>query len=171
MGPVTRDAVVGSAAAHRSVQADRASAIYGSLLVLSLVAAQGRSDSVPEFIAATIAVGVGVFWLMEVWTELLALRTTGPVTRADAAAIARAETPMLASAVLPMLVLLTAAFGILTAEQAVNLAMAVGVAQLLAWGLLVGHALGRGWGPAVVVALVDGALGLVIVALKVFVLH
>ncbi|HEX5828076.1 MAG TPA: hypothetical protein VFY23_11175 [Candidatus Limnocylindrales bacterium] len=171
MDPVTGGAVVHEVAAHRSAHADRASAIYGSLLVLSLIAAQGRGDVLPEFIAATIAVGVGVFWLMEVWTELLGLRTLGPVSRRSVVALAAAETPMLASAILPMLVLFTASLGILAPEDAINLAMAVGIGQLLAWGLVVGHALGRGWGPAIVVALVDGALGLLIVALKVLVLH
>jgi hypothetical protein len=169
--PVTGGAVVREVAAHRTPHSDRASAIYGSLLVLSLIAAQGRGDVLPEFIAGTIAVGVGVFWLMEVWTELLALRTLGPISRGSVVAIAAAETPMLTSAILPMLVLVTAALGVLAPETAVNLAMAVGVAQLLAWGLVVGHALGRGWGPAIIVALVDGALGLLIVALKVLVLH
>ena len=82
--PESRQAVVNDAAVERA-HADRASAVYGSLLVTALVAAQARSDAVPEFIAATLVVGVGVFWLTEVWTELIAIRTRGPIARGEVA--------------------------------------------------------------------------------------
>ena len=49
--------------------------------------------------------------------------------------------------------------------------MAAGIVQLFAWGLVVGLAMRRGWVPALVVALVDVGLGLVIVTLKVAVLR
>jgi hypothetical protein len=168
--PESRNAVVDDAALERA-HADRASAVYGSLLVTALVAAQARSDAVPEFIAATLVVGVGVFWLTEVWTELIAIRTRGPITRGEVVAIGRAELPMLSAAVVPTILLLTASIGLTTPDQAANLAMAAGIVQLFAWGLMVGLAMRRGWGPALVVALVDVGLGLIIVALKVAVLH
>ena len=170
MDPESRQAVVHDAGVERA-HADRASAVYGSLLVTALVAAQARSDAVPEFIAATLVVGVGVFWLTEVWTELIAIRTRGPIARGEVLAIARAELPMLSAAVIPTLLLLTASFGFTTPDQAANLAMAAGIVQLFAWGLVVGLAMRRGWLPALVVALVDVGLGLVIVTLKVAVLH
>jgi hypothetical protein len=168
--PASRQAVVHDADVERA-HADRASAVYGSLLVTALVAAQARSDAIPEFIAATLLVGVGVFWLTEVWTELIAVRTRGPITRAETLAIARAELPMLSAAVIPTILLLTATVGLTTADQAAKLAMAAALAQLFAWGLVVGLAMRRGWGPALVVALVDVGLGLVVVTLKVAVLH
>ena len=170
MDPESRHAVVDDTALERA-HADRASAVYGSLLVTALVAAQARSDAVPEFIAATLVIGVGVFWLTEVWTELIAIRTRGPITRGEVAAVARAELPMLSAAVLPTILLLTATFGYTTPDQAANLALAAGIVQLFARGLVVGLAMRRGWAPALVVALVDVGLGLIIVALKVAVLH
>jgi hypothetical protein len=78
---------------------------------------------------------------------------------------------MLSAAVLPTILLLTATFGFTTPDQAANLALAAGIVQLFAWGLVVGLAMRRGWLPALVVALVDVALGMVIVTLKVAVLH
>jgi hypothetical protein len=168
--PASREAVVHDARLERA-HADRTSAIYGSLLVTALVAAQARSDAVPEFIAATLVVGVGVFWLTEVWSELIAIRTRGPINRGDALVAARAELPMLSAAIIPTLLLLTATFGWTTPDQAANLAMAAGIVQLFAWGMVVGLAMRRGWLPALVVALVDVGLGLVIVTLKVAVLH
>jgi hypothetical protein len=184
VNPANREGVVDAAAeraradrapaTHASIEgatADRASAIYGSLLVTALVAAQARSDAIPEFIAATLLVGVGVFWLTEVWTELIAIRTNGPITWPQVRSIARAELPMLSAAIFPTMLLLTATVGITTPDVAATLALAVAIVQLFAWGLVVGLAMNRGWLPALVVALVDVALGMVIVALKVFVLH
>ena len=177
MDPLSRDAVTQAltgghaVAGPTAVASDRASAIYGSLLVVTLVAAQARSDAIPAFIAGTVVIGVGVFWLTEVWTELITLRTIGPITRSQVGLVARAELPMLWAAVLPTILLATATLGITTAEQATSLAMAAGVGQLFVWGLVVGHAMQRGWGVALGVAAVDCALGLVIVGLKVWVLH
>jgi len=180
MDPRSRETAIESAraaagdadrGAGAGVRADRASAVYGSLLVAALVAAQARSDAVPEFIAATLVVGVGVFWLAEVWTELIAIRSQGPVSWAEVWAVARAELPMLGAAVVPTLCLFTATVGLTTPDLASNLAMGAAIVQLFAWGLVVGLAMRRGWVPAIVVALVDVALGLVIVALKVTVLH
>ena len=49
--------------------------------------------------------------------------------------------------------------------------MIVSVAQLFLWGLVVGRAIGKGWPVALVVAIGDCLLGLVIVLLKVIVIH
>jgi hypothetical protein len=171
--PLSREAVTDAVTGVHGTPAvrDRASAIYGSLLVVTLVAAQARSDAVTSFIAATVVVGVGVFWLTEVWTEYITLRTLGPISRQQALALARAELPMLYAAVVPTLLLATATLGLTTSEQATSLALAAGVAQLFVWGLIVGRAMRRGWGIALLIAVVDCALGLLIVALKVWVLH
>ena len=151
--------------------ADRASAVYGSLLVTALVAAQARSDAVPEFIAATLVVGVGVFWLTEVWTELIAIRTRGPITRGEVLAIARAELPMLSAAVIPTILLLSASIGLTTPDQAAEPRARRRDRAAVRVGAGGRPAMRRGWLPALVVALVDVGLGLVIVTLKVAVLH
>ncbi len=147
------------------------SAVYGSLLVTALIAVQARSDLDEPFVAMSLFVTVGIFWTMEVWSELIAVRLEGPVTCARSARVAAGELPMIAAAVLPALALWTHPIGLTTTEQAVDLALAVGVAQLFVWGLAVGRALGRGWLVAFGVAIVDVAMGLVIVGLKVFILH
>jgi len=174
--PLSREAVTASVAADAGHGAtspgwDRASAIYGSLLVVTLVAAQARSDAVTAFIAGTVVVGVVAFWLTEVWTEVITLRTLGPITRDHVVRLARAELPMLWAAVLPTILLASSTVGLTAPELATGLALAAGVGQLFVWGLIVGRAMDRGWGIALAVALVDCALGLLIVALKVWVLH
>lgn len=156
---------------HQRDGADLSSAVYGSLLVTTLLAVQARSSSSPEFIALTLLVGVGVFWLTEVWSELVNLRVRGPITRIEAWRVARQESPMLSAAIIPAAVLALASLGQLSLERAIDVALVVGVIQLFVWGLAVGRAVNRGWGVALVIAAVDCALGLLIVLLKVYVLH
>ena len=156
---------------HRRDGADLSSAVNGSLLVTTLLAVQARSSSSPEFIALTLLIGVGVFWLTEVWSELVNLRVRGPMTRTEAWQVARHESPMLSAAIIPAAVLALASLGQLSLERAIDVALAVGVVQLFVWGLAVGRAVNRGWGVALVIAAVDCALGLLIVLLKVYVLH
>jgi hypothetical protein len=147
------------------------SAVYGSLLVTALIAVQARSDLDEPFVAMSLFVMVTVFWTMEVWSELITVRLEGSVTLRRSALVAAGELPMIAAAVLPALALWTHPLGLTTSEQAVDLALAVGVAQLFVWGLAVGRALRRGWIVALGVALVDVAMGLLIVGLKAFILH
>ena len=159
------------AGTRRPDGADLSSAVYGSLLVTTLVAAQARSDASTEFIAVSLLLAVGVFWLTEVWSEVVNHRVRGPITRHDLFEIARDESPMLVAAIPPAVVLWTASLGLTTAERAIDIALVVGVIQLFLWGLVVGRAVNRGWGVALLIASVDCALGLLIVVLKVLVLH
>ena len=150
---------------------DLSSAIYGSLLITALVAAQGRHDANPELIGFSVLVSVIVFWLMEVWSGLVGLRVLGPTTRAETREVALHDSPMLAAAILPILALGTWRLQIADVDQAIALALIVSVAQLFVWGLVVGRALDKGWTVAFVVAIGDCLLGLVIVFLKVLVIH
>ena len=150
---------------------DLSSAIYGSLLVTTLMAAQARHDADAPFIVFSLVLSVVVFWLMEVWSKLVSLRVAGPIDLDRAAHVGREASPMVAAAVLPCLALASHIFGGVDVEQAINLALILCVAQLFLWGLAVGHAIGKGWGTAFLVALVDCALGLVIVILKVVIVH
>jgi hypothetical protein len=150
---------------------DLSSAIYGSLLITALVAAQGRHDANPEFIAFSVLVSVVVFWLMEVWSGLVSLRVLGPITREETREVALHDSPMLAAAILPVVALAMWRLHIADVDQAIALALTVSVAQLFVWGLVVGRALDKGWPVALVVATGDCLLGLVIVFLKVLVIH
>jgi hypothetical protein len=150
---------------------DLTSAIYGSLLITTLVGAQGTHDANPELIGFSVLVSVLVFWLMEVWSSLVGLRVAGPITAAEARGVAVRQSPMVAAAILPLIALATWRLDIADVDRAITLALAVSVAQLFLWGLIVGRALGKGWPVALVVALGDCLLGLVIVVLKVLVIH
>ena len=176
-GPGSDGTGTGTAPAHaltpvqQPAATDLSSAVYGSLLVTTLLAVQARSDASTQFVALTLVIGVGVFWLTEVWSELVNHRVRGPISRAQALQIARDESPMLSAAVVPALILAGENLGFGTADQVIKLALVAAIAQLFLWGLAVGMAINRGWAVAFMVAAVDCALGLLIVALKVFVLH
>ena len=148
-----------------------APAVYGSLLVTTLIAVQWRFDASVEFIAFSLLLSVGVFWLTHVWSEVVTRRVQGPIDRHVVLGVARGESPMLATALIPAAFLALARIEIATVDQAIGLALAASIVQLFLWGLAAGHALGRGWPLALGVALVDVALGLAIVVLKVVVIH
>jgi hypothetical protein len=146
-------------------------AIYGSLLVTTLIAVQWRYDPVPELIAASLVVSVGVFWLTHVWSAVMDRRVRGPVSGAEARELATTEISMLSSVVVPAAVLGLWRTASLTVDMAIAIALVVSIAQLFLWGFVVGRAAHAGWFRAVVFGLVDCALGIAIVAFKVLVIH
>jgi hypothetical protein len=150
---------------------DYATAIYGSLLVTSLVAVQWRHDAPTDAIALTLVVGVVVFWLAHVWSEIVSHRVRGPVEGRQIRSIAMAEIPMLEATVLPALALASARIPGVTADGAINLALAVCIGQLFVWGLVVGRAAHSSRWLALRVAIIDSLLGIAIVGLKVVVIH
>jgi hypothetical protein len=146
-------------------------AIYGSILVTSLVAVQWRGQPSPDGIALTIVVSLGVFWLAHVWAEVVNLRVHNRFSRAEAGRIARDEAAMLTALVVPVAVLALGPRLGASIDVVVGAALAVCIGQLFVWGLVVGRAAHRGWLLPLVVALIDSALGILIVGLKVAVLH
>jgi hypothetical protein len=150
---------------------DYATAIYGSLLVTSLVAVQWRHDVSTDAIALTLVVGVIVFWLAHVWSEIVSHRVHGPIQAGQVRSIAMAEIPMLEATVLPALALAAARLPGMTADTAISLALVVCIGQLFVWGLVVGRAAHSGRWLALRVAIIDSLLGVAIVGLKVLVIH
>jgi hypothetical protein len=157
--------------AHGLASTDVTSAIYGSMLVTVLIAAQNRAEVSAARVGLYVLLGVFAFWLTHIWATIVGMRLHGRVNREAFGEAAREESPMLAAAVLPFLALGAGFLGVVTEEEALDFALWVAVAQLFLWGVVVGRAIGRPWGSALVVGLVDLALGLGIVALKVYVLH
>jgi hypothetical protein len=150
---------------------DYATAIYGSLLVTSLVAVQWRIEPSVEAIGLSLLFGVFVFWLAHAWSRIVNQRVRGPISRHHALAIAKAETPLLVAAVPPTLVLGVGRLAEVATDTIVAVALAVCIGQLFVWGIVVGRAAHTSWALALRVAIVDSLLGVVIVALKVTVLH
>ena len=150
---------------------DYAPAVYGALLVTTLVTVQWQGDRSPELIGLSLVIAVIAFWLTDVWSEIVAHRVHGPVDAPTAFSLARAQAPMLSSAIVPGAILgLSRSFGI-DVDVAIGAAVVASLVQLFLWGLAVGRAAHASRGLALLVALVDFGIGLGVVFLKVLVLH
>jgi hypothetical protein len=150
---------------------DYSQAIYGSLLVTSLVAVQWRGTPSPDGIALSIVITLGVFWLAHVWAEVVNLRVQSRFSGSTAFILARYEASMLLAVILPALALALGPRLGMAINTAVAAALVICIGQLFVWGLVVGRAAHRGWLLPIAVAIVDSLLGILIVGLKVAVLH
>ena len=150
---------------------DYAPAVYGSLLVTTLVTIQWHGEPNPELIALSLLISVVAFWLTDVWSEIVARRVRGPIDAPTAIAIARSQATMLASVIVPGLILSLPWLLGVPIDVAIGAALIVSLVQLFLWGLAVGLAArGSRW-LALGVALVDLGIGVVVVFLKVLVIH
>ena len=149
-----------------------AGAIYGTILATSVVAGLSEGGTVEKGPAAAVVLSSSlVFWLAHVYAGVLGhhLRPGHGFSWSRVGAIARHEWPILASGFPPAIVLALGSIGLLSRDTAYAVAIGVGIASLVVWG--VAYAREQGY-HTVVVALagaVNGLLGLVIVALKVLV--
>ena len=161
----------GEAIERRQPFDDVTPAVYGSLLVTTLVAVQWRHDVSTTFLGLTLVGSVAVFWLAHVWAETINRRIHGPIHRTEVVRLARDESPMLAATIAPTVVLAVGSIGLIATDTAVSLALAVSLAQLFVWGWIVGRAAHSSAWLAFAVASLDLLLGVAIVTLEVIVLH
>jgi hypothetical protein len=156
--------------------ANPARAIYGTILVMAVITALSHDDSVTsaQLIAGVLATTL-VFWVAHVYAEVLGRRVAGEGEEegrprwADVVAAARGEWPLVEAALLPVLALVVGLVGLVETQTAVWIATGAGVVELFGYGISAGRRLKLSVGGTVVVGVVNGALGLVIVALKVLV--
>ena len=163
------------AGAHRGSDGaeplDFAPAVYGSLLVTTLVTVQWQGDANPERIALSLLIAVVAFWLTDVWSEIVAHRVVGRITVPTALAIARAQAPMLSSVIVPGLILGLSRFLGVPIDVAIGAALLASLVQLFLWGLAVGRVAHASPGLALLVALVDCGIGVGVVLVKILVIH
>jgi hypothetical protein len=149
---------------------DSAGAIYGTIAAMAVIAGAARSPSHGRVLA--LAVGtVFVFWLAHVYARALAHHLRGarwPDWPAVTAAMAE-QRPMLEAPALLFLLLAFGGIGLLDAHRTVRLALWAGVAQLVAWGVAYARRQAWSWPASVTAGVVNGMLGLVIVALEVLI--
>ena len=150
---------------------DYAPAVYGALLVTTLVTVLWQRDTNPESIGIALLIGVGAFWLTDVWSEIVAHRVNGPIDVPTVLALGRAQAPMLTSAIVPGVILALPRFLGVSVDAAIGAALLASLVQLFLWGLAVGRAAHASAGLAFLVALVDCGIGVGVVLLKVLVLH
>jgi len=146
-----------------------ADAVYGTILVLAVVAALSQDKKAgPGEIAAGALTTSLVFWIVHVYAQVLSRRTAGDTmrTRELVSSAARQEWPLVAAALAPLVPLVLGAIGVFQRSTSITLSIAVGLADLAAWGYLAGRAMGQATIKSVISALVAVGLGLLMVLLK-----
>ncbi len=151
-----------------------AGGVYGAVVVMGTITAgsAGRTKSAAE-LAVLAAVTVVVLWLAHVYAHSLgeSLEQGRAVTRRELADVARRESSILLAAAGPVLALILGAIGVFVETTAVWVALAIGVATLAAQGLRYARCERMGLAGTVAAVSVNLALGLMIMAMKVFVTH
>jgi len=149
-----------------------AGAIYGTILVTSIVAAADSSDAIWQSLGI-VEVTVVVFWLAHVYAHALAwsLDANEKFSRRGLRPIARKEWPLLQAAVVPSLALLAGGIGFIATQTAYWIAIGYGVVMLVSWGLVFARQERLSLIATCAVVFANALFGLAIVLLKEFVNH
>jgi hypothetical protein len=144
--------------------------IEGTIVATAVVAGVSESATVSPLRAFWILLATGVFfWVAHVYADLLAGRIQGHhrMKRRDVIGVMSREWPLFQSTFVLAVPLGLGALGILSRETALNLAVLVGVAALVAWGVVFSRREGHGLAGIVGAASLNATVGLLIIALKV----
>ena len=153
------------------LETNYAGAIYGTILSMAVIAASSKDPALsPVAIAAWAVVTALVFFIAHVYSTIVAAGFARPVRAIGLIRIeARSQWPMVQGALIPAAVMLLAPLGIVSEDNASYVAVWTGVLMLIGAGLVIGRKEELGWGRSLIIGSVNGAIGLVIVGLKVFV--
>jgi hypothetical protein len=141
--------------------------IYGTLIGASVLAVSDDDDPIAE-VAVAVVLTILIYWAAERWSAVLGayLQNPEPITPRAALRIFAEGYPMVQASYVPLFVMLLVRLFGGSDASAVNAALVVTIAVLIALGALAGRRSGlQGWG-IVLSAAFTGALGLAVVALK-----
>ena len=144
--------------------------IEGTIVAMAVVAGLSESATVSPLRACWILLATGAFfWVAHVYADLLAGRIQGRnrTKRRDVIAVMSREWPLFQSTFVLAVPLGLGALGILSRDAALNLAVLVGAAALVGWGIVFSRREGYGLAGVVGAASVNAMVGLLIIALKV----
>jgi hypothetical protein len=151
-----------------------AGTVYGTIVVLTAMAAGGNAFEHDLWrLAAIVLTTVLVFWMAHVYAHGLgeSLQVGRRLDASELGAIARQELAIPLAAVAPTAVLALGAVGLFSGQTSVWLAVGVGVATLGVEGLRYARVENLGRTGTLTAVVLNLALGLTIVALKVVVTH
>jgi len=151
-------------------RANLASAIYGQILVLSVLSAFTPADVSAWIVAVEVASTQVVFWVGEAYAETIARQVRGAPGHSMTSLVWEGMVGQwpLAQAALPTVVLMLLSMaGVFNVETALTFAFAVGVLLLFGWGFAAARKTGRTLTGQIVVGLFSGSFGLVVVFFKV----
>jgi hypothetical protein len=128
---------------------DTAGAIYGTIVAMAVIAGTAADPGHGKALTLTVAT-LAVFWLAHVYAQTLSHHLKGAK---------RLEWP----------VLVLGELHVLQGRTAVRLALWIGVAELVTWGILYARRQRWSWPSSITAGAVNGLLGLAIVLLEVVV--
>jgi hypothetical protein len=150
------------------VAANPRGAIYGTIVASAVIAASAAGGKSPDAILILTVATLLVFWLAHVYAHFLDHEVRHDRTRWKVlASIMGQELSMLIAPAVSILFLLLGALGLLNELLAVRLALWIGVAQLVGWGIDIARRRGRAWPAALLTGVINGAFGLVVILLEV----
>jgi hypothetical protein len=149
-----------------------AGGIYGTILVTSIIAATDFHANIWRSLGIVIVTTL-TFWLAHVYAHALAvsLDATETISFVRIRRVGRHEWPLLQAAILPSLILFAGALGLLGTMLTYRLAVGVGVATLIWWGIVFARKEQLSRRATFIVVAVNAGFGILIVALKEFVSH
>ena len=150
-----------------------AAAVNGSIITAALLVAFLQEHGSSEATLGALLTTLAVFWLAHIWANVVGERlSTGVLIDGKRLRrIARAEWPLEESAFLPSVPLVLGWWGVIDTHRAIEIATALALVQLLAWGLAAGRRAYKEWWRALLVGLVDFALGVAVVSLELLFVH
>jgi len=148
--------------------------IYGTIVVLATVVAGAEAyrDGAGHMVALVLMTTF-VFWLAHVYAHAVAHSVSGGkrISGQELLRVAHRESSIIEAAVLPVLMLVLGKLDVFSVHTAVWLAIACGLAVLVAQGIRYSRAVGQGPLVTLAVAGANLAMGLLIVGLKLIVSH
>jgi hypothetical protein len=145
-------------------------AIEGTIVATAVVAGLDESDSVSSLRAFWILLATGAFfWVAHVYADLLAARIKGHhrMGREAVTEVMSREWPLLQASLLLAGPIALGVLGILSRDTALDLSISVGIAALVAWGIVFSRREGHGFTGIMSAAAMNAAVGLLIIAFKV----
>ena len=154
----------------RVLAPDTAGAIYGTIVTMAVIAGTAADPGHGKALWLTLAT-LAVFWLAHVYAQTLSHHLKG-AKRLEWPAVKAAmveERPLLEGPLPLLVVLVLGELHVLEGRTAVRLALWIGVAELVIWGILYARRQRWSWLSAITAGVVNGLLGLAIVLLEVVV--
>jgi hypothetical protein len=148
-------------------EANLASAVYGEILLLSVLAAEGDGVA-PETVLAGVLASQLVFWLAHAYSETISrqLSDDDPIDRAGIGLVLEHEWPIVQAAGPTAVLMALAILDVLDTATAIDVASGLAVVSLFGFGYAAGRRSRDTRRGQVLAGLLSGALGLAIVALK-----
>jgi hypothetical protein len=148
--------------------------IYGTVVVMATIAGESElADTSTWRLGALVTMTVLVIWLAHMYADYIAdcIKHGRLLDRYQTRDVIGRELPIALAAIWPVAALLAGALGLLSKDNAVDLALGIGLLALAAQGIRFAQAQRlSGLGSFIAVS-INLMLGLAVVALKTFIAH